>query len=76
MEHEEEVFRDYLEGPEAQDALFRKSMKNIWTVEDVTDVDWKQEEPERSFFEVLSKYRLFIFYWTLSEVFFNWWSLI
>ena len=52
VEHEEEVCRDYLEGPEAQDGLVRKSMKNIWTVEDVTDVDWKQQEPERSFFEV------------------------
>jgi hypothetical protein len=52
VEHEEEVCRDFLEGPEAQDGLVRKSMKNIWTVEDVTDVDWKQQEPERSFFEV------------------------
>jgi hypothetical protein len=27
-------------------------MKNIWTLEDVTDVDWTQAEPDRSFFEV------------------------
>ena len=50
--HGDEVTRDYLEGPESVDPLVRKSMKNIWTFEDVTDVDWRQEEPDRAFFEV------------------------
>ena len=51
-EHEDEVVRDYLEGPEAQDPLVRKAMMNIWTLNDVTEVDWKQHEPDQSFFEV------------------------
>ncbi len=50
--HEDEVIRDYLEGPEAQDPLVRQAMMNIWTFNDVTEVDWKQLEPDQSFFEV------------------------
>lgn len=50
-DHEDEVIRDYLEGPEAQDPLVRQAMMNIWTFNDVTEVDWKQHEPDQSFFE-------------------------
>jgi hypothetical protein len=49
------VTRDYLEGPESVDPVVRKAMKNIWTFEDVTDIDWRQQEPDRSFFEVRSR---------------------
>ena len=51
IEANEEIFRDYLEGPESQDAMNRKSLMNIWSSIDMTDVDWRQAEPDSKFFE-------------------------
>ena len=45
-----QVTRDFLEGPEALEALNRKALLNIWKKVDLTEIDWKQEEPESDFF--------------------------
>ena len=51
VEHEEEVTRDFLEGPEAQDKVTRLALLNIWNHIDLTDfTEWKQNEPEVEFF--------------------------
>ncbi len=47
---EDEVTRDYLEGPEAQDPLTRRALQNIWSDNDLRDVKCEQSEPEASFF--------------------------
>ena len=48
---EDEVTRDYLEGPEAaQDDEMRKALLNIWSKHDMQYIDWKQVEPEMDFF--------------------------
>ena len=49
-EHEEEITRDYLEGPEGQEDSKRKALLNIWEHNDVSHIDWKQKEPEVDFF--------------------------
>ena len=48
--HQEEVTRDYLEGPEAQDSLTRQALMNIWRDTDLKHLDWRQVEPESEFF--------------------------
>ena len=51
VKHQEEVTRDFLEGPEAQDKVTRLALLNIWNHIDLTDfTEWKQTEPEIEFF--------------------------
>jgi len=51
VKHQEEITRDFLEGPEAQDKLTRLALLNIWNHIDLTEFsDWKQTEPEVEFF--------------------------
>ena len=51
VKHQEEITRDFLEGPEAQDKVTRLALLNIWNHIDLTEFsDWKQTEPEVEFF--------------------------
>jgi len=45
-----------LEGPEAEEDGNRRALMNIWRDEDLTqDFDWRQEEPDETFFSVNKK---------------------
>ena len=46
----EEIVRDALEGPQAQDPIIRKSLNNIWRETSLEGVDFAQTEPEAEFF--------------------------
>lgn len=50
VDHGGEITRDYLEGPEAQEPEARKALSNIWSQVELSDIDWKQTEPEAEFF--------------------------
>lgn len=47
---QEEITRDYLEGPESGDPLVRKALMNTWQMEDMKAVAWTQDEPGDAFF--------------------------
>eukprot|EP00095_Tigriopus_kingsejongensis_P012092 snap_masked-scaffold702_size109376-processed-gene-0.1 protein:Tk12092 transcript:snap_masked-scaffold702_size109376-processed-gene-0.1-mRNA-1 annotation:"tubulin--tyrosine ligase-like protein 12" len=49
---QEEITRDYLEGPESGQPLVRKALMNTWKFEDMKAVAWEQEEPGEDFFAV------------------------
>ena len=46
------ITRDFLEGPEATDPEVRRALMNTWVAEDMTDVPWRQKEPDEEFFKV------------------------
>jgi len=50
----DDVQRDFLEGPDCIDRMYRDAAMNIWNHKDLTFIDWRQSEPEQSFFEVNS----------------------
>ena len=52
LEANEEITRDYLEGPEATDPQVRKCLMNTWEPVDCSDISWTQKEPSKEFFAV------------------------
>ena len=50
VQFEDEVTRDYLEGPEAVDIEKRQALLNIWSTHDMQHIDWTQTEPKLDFF--------------------------
>ena len=55
VKHQEEITRDFLEGPEAQDKVTRLALLNIWNHIDLMEFsDGKQTEQEVEFFKGLT----------------------